>query len=83
MWLYRRMERCTYDNENEPMQMLPIGLAALAILDRLRTTMQLRELEFAEQENEQTECEAKASRGDEKECSEHSADIDKRSAASG
>jgi hypothetical protein len=77
------MERCTYDNDNEPMHMLPIGLAALAILDRLRTTMQLRDLERAEDQNEQREGQSEACRSDEKECSEHCADIEKRSAASG
>lgn len=40
-----RMEQLNFHNDNEPETMLPIGLAALAILNRLRIERTLRELE--------------------------------------
>lgn len=41
------------DNENEPDTMFPISLAALEILNRLRTKIQLQELEREEQQTTQ------------------------------
>lgn len=64
------------DNEKEPDTMLPISVVALAILNRLRTTMQLRDLEREEEKREHGEPEPQPGRDDEREGDKHGQHVD-------
>jgi hypothetical protein len=64
------------DNENEPDTMLPISVVALAILNRLRTTMQLRDLEREEKQSEHREPQSESGRDDEREGDKHGQHVD-------
>ena len=48
-----RMQKATNDNDNEPDTMIPIGFAALELLNRVRSKMDL--LALLEGEEEKTE----------------------------